>query len=319
MLQLPPSSRDTARSACAASQVGACDRLRSRPRSAGSSVAAHLDAERALAGRRQHLGRASKTAADARLQAEPHEPGGGQHDGVVAAVVELAQPGVEVAAQRLDAQVGAQRAQLHQPAQARRADAGALGQLGERRVARRDEGVARILALEHGGQLEAVGQVHRHVLQRMHRQLRPAVVERGLELLHEQPLAADLRQAAVEDAVALRGHRQQADVDAAALAQQAAHMLGLPQREAAFAGGDEGCRQGHAAHASRRETCSRPAPKTRRAALRSGAPLTDRLPTCPVRQLNPRRAAPPVARPPMAPAAIPRPLPSTPAPTRTGR
>jgi hypothetical protein len=36
------------------------------------------------------------------------EAGGGQHDGVVLAFVELAQAGVEVAAQRLDLQVGAQ-------------------------------------------------------------------------------------------------------------------------------------------------------------------------------------------------------------------
>ena len=42
-------------------------------------------------------------------EAEPDQPGGGEDDRVVAAFVELAQARVEVAAQRLEAQVGAQR------------------------------------------------------------------------------------------------------------------------------------------------------------------------------------------------------------------
>ncbi len=60
---------------------------------------------------------------------------------------------------------------------------------------------------------------------------------RELELLHEQALAADLAQGAVEDLVAARGHAQQADRMAFFL-QQRLHVLGLPQGQPAFARGN---------------------------------------------------------------------------------
>jgi len=71
----------------------------------------------------------------------------------------------------------------------------------------------------------------------MHGDLRAALFERHLELFDKQPLAADLAQAAVEDLVALRGHAQQVHAVPARL-QERLHVLGLPQREAAFARGD---------------------------------------------------------------------------------
>ncbi|MNV59011.1 hypothetical protein D3C71_1514110 [compost metagenome] len=54
---------------------------------------------------------------DAIAQAQPFQPGHGQHDGVVAAVVELGQTGVDVAAQVQQLQVRAQRTQLGLAAQ----------------------------------------------------------------------------------------------------------------------------------------------------------------------------------------------------------
>ena len=74
----------------------------------------------------------------------------------------------------------------------------------------------------------------------MHRQVGAALFQRGFQLLDEQALAADLGQRAVEDLVAARGHAQQFDLQAEALLQQVAHMFGLPQGQAAFAGGDDG-------------------------------------------------------------------------------
>ena len=73
----------------------------------------------------------------------------------------------------------------------------------------------------------------------MHRELRAAFLERGLQLLHEQALAADLGQGAVEDLVAPGGHAEQVDGQAMALHEQVAHVVGLPEGEAAFAGGDQ--------------------------------------------------------------------------------
>ena len=73
----------------------------------------------------------------------------------------------------------------------------------------------------------------------MHRQMRAAFFQRVLELLDEQPLAAHLRQGAVEDLVALRRHAEQLDAHAEARHEQVAHMLGLPQGQAALARGDD--------------------------------------------------------------------------------
>ena len=106
----------------------------------------------------------------------------------------------------------------------------------QRGVARADEGIARILALQHRGQHEAGRQFHRHVLQRMHRQVRAALLEGGFQLLDEQALAAHLAERAVEDLVALGRHAEQGDF-MALLGEQGLHMLGLPQGQAAFSGG----------------------------------------------------------------------------------
>ena len=93
-------------------------------------VGAGFDSERALAGSGQHLRRV-ETAGNALGQAQAHQPRSGEHDGVVLAFIQLAQACVEVAAQRLDHQVGAQRRNLDHAAQARRAHRGALRQFGQ--------------------------------------------------------------------------------------------------------------------------------------------------------------------------------------------
>ena len=70
-------------------------------------------------------------------------PGGGEHDRVELALRELAQPGVDVAVQLADLEVGARGQQLRAAPQARGADAGALGHIVERgaeRPARRRRG-----------------------------------------------------------------------------------------------------------------------------------------------------------------------------------
>ena len=152
--------------------------------------------------------------ANARLQVQALEAGGGQHDGVVPALVELAKPGVQVAAQGLDVQVGPQGLEQHQPAQAGRADHGALRQFGQRCKIIGHKGVARVFARQDAGQREAFGQVHRHVLERMHRQVGPAFAQRDFKLLDEQALAADLAERAVQNLVAQGGHAQQLDLPA---------------------------------------------------------------------------------------------------------
>jgi len=116
----------------------------------------------------------------------------GENDRVVAALVELAQACVHVAAKRLDHEPRVARTQLAFAPQAGSADARARRHRRKRRVRVGDEGVARVFALGDCGQHEARGELRRHVLHRMHRNVRARVGERPFELLDEKPLAADL-------------------------------------------------------------------------------------------------------------------------------
>ena len=74
-----------------------------------------------------------------------------------------------------------------------------------------DECIARIFALADAGQHEPVGQVHRHILERMHGDIGAAIFQCSFQFFDEQALAADLGQSDIEDLVALRGHAQYAD------------------------------------------------------------------------------------------------------------
>jgi hypothetical protein len=73
----------------------------------------------------------------------------------------------------------------------------------------------------------------------VHGKIGAAIEQRDLQLLHEQALAADLGQRRVEDLVALRGEGDELDLEAGMQALQfGADMLGLPQGQGGFAGGD---------------------------------------------------------------------------------
>ena len=128
-----------------------------------------------------------------------------------APLVELAQPRVDVSAQRQDRQQRIALAQLRLAAQARRSDARAARQPGEIEIVIGHERVARILALGDRREREAVGHVHRHVLQRMHGEVGAAVRHRQLELLDEEALAADVGERPVQHAIALGRHAEQLD------------------------------------------------------------------------------------------------------------
>ena len=71
----------------------------------------------------------------------------------------------------------------------------------------------------------------------MHGDVGLAVFECCFQFLYEQALAADFAERAVQDLVAARGHAEQGDL-VALLFKQRLDVLGLPQGEAAFAGGD---------------------------------------------------------------------------------
>ncbi len=172
-------------------------------------------------------------------QSETLQAGSGEQDRVELAFVELLQPRADVAAQRLHRQMRVARAQLGFAAQAGGADHAAGRQIGQAFVLVRDEGVARVLALADHRQLESRRQFHRHVLHRMHGQIGLSRLQRHLELLDKQALAADFGQRDIENLVAARGHAQNAHRAAGMQRAQAiSDMLRLPHGEGTFTGGD---------------------------------------------------------------------------------
>ena len=101
--------------------------------------------------------------------AQPLEPGPGQHDGVELALGQLAQSGVDVAADGNHLYVLTGGPDLGRAAQTAGAHPRSRGQLLERD--RATDHVAGIGALRDGHQLQARGQLGRHVLGRVHRDL----------------------------------------------------------------------------------------------------------------------------------------------------
>ena len=111
--------------------------------------------------------------------AEALQSGRGEDDGVVFSLLEFAQAGVDVAAQRMNVEVGADGFELRLAAQAGGADARALRQFLKARIVARAEGVARVLAFGDGGDFESWGQFGGQVFQASARRDR-RVRRRGL-------------------------------------------------------------------------------------------------------------------------------------------
>ena len=203
------------------------------------AVGADLNAQRALAHGRQAF-RRRQFLADALAQAQALQAGGGQDDGVELAVVQFAQAGLHIAAQRLDHQMRKAGTQLRFAAQAGRAYHGAVRQLVQAGVAVGNQRVARVFALADGGQGKAFGQVHRHVLDGVHGDIGAAFLQGQFQLFHEQALAADFGQRLVEDLVALGGHAQDFHGQLRVQRLEAGFdVFGLPHGEFAFAAGDD--------------------------------------------------------------------------------
>ncbi len=171
------------------------------------AVGANLDAERALARRGQTVFGIEQRA-DAIGETQALQTCRGQNDRRVLAAIELGEPRIEIAAQRPHIEMRIAHAQHRFTPQARGADHGTGRQRGERIVLVGHERVARILALHDGRQREARRKFHRHVFQRMHREVGASIGERGFELFDEQPFTTDLRQRAIENLIATRRHSE---------------------------------------------------------------------------------------------------------------
>jgi hypothetical protein len=119
-------------------------------------VLAALDRERALARRGQELRRVEEVGGLAD-PAEPAQARVGQQHAVQPPGGDVADPGVDVAADRDHLEVRTQQPQLGRAAKGARADAGAGGQIGQLVAVPGHQHVAHVLALRHRGQHQVLG------------------------------------------------------------------------------------------------------------------------------------------------------------------
>ena len=123
-----------------------------------------------------------------RREARAVEPGAGQDSGIDRALGHLAQPRVDVAAQRARSKRSLRAARTAaDAAQARRADAAARRQLVQRRAGAADHGVARIGARRDRDQRQPRGQMRGHVLEAVHREIDVAREQLLLDLPWPRP------------------------------------------------------------------------------------------------------------------------------------
>ncbi len=185
---------------------------------------AHLQRKRALCRLGQHqLDR--KAQPDLGVQAEPVEPACREHERVEAALARLAQPRLDVAAQRLDRDRRLEGEQLRLAPHRSRADShpGAY-------FVGSDQRVAWVIALEIRTDREPFGVGRGHVLRRMDGDVDPSGEQRLLDLLHEDTALADLAERARAIAVACGRDRHERELMPRA-PQDGAGKLGLRERE----------------------------------------------------------------------------------------
>ncbi len=193
--------------------------------------------------------------------AEPLQSGQGKHRRLDDTGLALGKPGVDIAAQVDDLQIGPAMQQLRAPAQRRGADDGAAFQVGDAPHVAGDQHVACILARQEGRDGELRWLRRRHVLHAVDGGIDPAGEQRLLDLLDEQSLAARFRQGPVLDGIA-RGLDDD-DLDGIGCrergydgGQRVAHQAGLRKRElaAARAQSQEGRRHGRCSSVGGRPT-----------------------------------------------------------------
>ena len=174
----PPSSARNARSAvtarCASASSIAIEELARHV-----VVRAALDRERALRDLRKHV-RERQALRDPIGELETIERGGRDDDRVEARG--LVEPRLDVAPQLREPEVGSQRRELRAAPHRAGRDHTTGRELAERGA---DERVARVGALGHRREQQAVGCLRREILRGVHRDVGATVEDRLLDLLHE--------------------------------------------------------------------------------------------------------------------------------------
>ena len=166
------------------------DALRQR----SGCVGADLERQRALRGRGgpcadvEELGCLTEPPESLESRGGQHEP---VHAAVIVGVVEAPQPGVDVAADADDLEIGSGREQLRAPARRPGAHARARGQPRQGHAVARREGVAGVGAHRDGRETDAVGRRRRQVLEGVHDEVDLAGQERVAQCRDEDAGAAE--------------------------------------------------------------------------------------------------------------------------------
>src|SRR5690606_18252317 len=199
---------------------------------------APLNTQRALTTGRQGLFGGNKRC-NTILHFHAQQAGGGQNNGVELTGIQLAQPGLDVAAQAFDDQIGALLLDLTLAAQAGSAHHRALRQLFNGFIAVGDKGILRVFTRTDYPQFQPFRELHRYVFHGMHGDVGAAIQHGGFQLFYEQAFAADFGQRHIQNFVALSGEGNQLNRQLRVQRQQTRFdVFSLPHGKRAFAGGD---------------------------------------------------------------------------------
>ena len=166
--------------------VADCARCRAR----GIVVDARLQDQCSLSGAGGHRLNRDRER-DLRLSPEPPQPGGGEHYRVEVSLLELSKPGVDVAVQLLDPEVGARGEQLRAAPQARGPDPRPLGDVVERRAGPYPD-IGGVLTRRHRGDRQPLRHLGRQVLGRVNPHVGSPFQQRPLDPPHESRLISRL-------------------------------------------------------------------------------------------------------------------------------
>src|SRR5271165_7030047 len=195
-----------------------------------------FDAERTLSGSRAHDLGGNDLLDQFRLAQAP-QTGKSKDDGVVFALLELAQACVDVATQGMNIKIGADGFELRLAAQAGGAHKRALRQVFDSRIKPRAEGVTRILPFRNRSDFESRRKFSWQVFQRMDSKIDLSGSEGLFDLFGKHPFGSDHRQSNVGDFVA-RGVND-LDLDfVPARAKKRRNVIRLPESKLRTAGTD---------------------------------------------------------------------------------
>ncbi len=169
-------------------------------------------------------------------QAEAFQSSQSQKRCIAIAAFQFGKPCLDIAAQKIDAQIGTQFFHHRLAAQRGRADQRARRKCHEAFGARRDEDIAHILAREEAGNIQPIRQNGRQIFGRMDRNIDFAGELGEIDFLGEQTFAAGLGKSAVENLVTHHLDDDDFDslsVNAMCLCQKAPGLVSLSQGQRA--------------------------------------------------------------------------------------